>query len=557
MLSIQAQLALALARAGMPLRARSILEPLLEHHPTSENYGLMGRVYKGMAVESRDPLQTIEYWKQSRSSYESGYALDGNPYCGINAASISVILEDQKKAEAIAKELTSTCGDDYWSLATAAEAHLILGNQPESRDLYERAVEVAQGKWADIASMRRQCRLICQKLMEKPDLLDHCFGPGTIVFFSGHLLDSEDRVEPRFPGQRVEEVKARFRQYLDSRNIRFAYSSAAAGGDLLFLETALELNAEVHVILPFGVAAFRDASVRPYGESWLHRFDRVLEQAKSLTVLGEDVADLHTSAFDFANRMLAARSSAQGKLLDMPVQGLALWNRRQGDGGGGTADSVHYWSRARLPVYVIHPLDASKDGDHEAQFSPPERAFPVIHSANPDGVTTVLGHICYLSIDGYGNLREREYPAFFRMMGAVAELLVEQNWYPARYGFGNQYVFVWESLRDAAVASVAMMELLERERDAQGCKLEFRMLMNSAPLQLMVNPLLNQYTHEGVSIARLGRISSRLSPGSVFATEYFADLLALERVREVSAVYRGNTGMSEQDGRQRVYQLSC
>ena len=41
----------------------------------------------------------------------------------------------------------------------------------------------------------------------------------------------------------------------------FGYASAGCGGDILFLEALAEVNAEVHIVLPYNRDQFREDSV--------------------------------------------------------------------------------------------------------------------------------------------------------------------------------------------------------------------------------------------------------------------------------------------------------
>jgi hypothetical protein len=72
----------------------------------------------------------------------------------------------------------------------------------------------------------------------------------------------------------------------------------------------------------------------------------------------------------------------------------------------------------------------------------------------------------------------------------------------------------------------------------------------------MVNPILNQYTHEGAAVARLQALSECLSPGIVYATETFANLTAFEKIRDFTCEYSGAIGSSHAGAGTRVYQVT-
>ncbi|MFN8733972.1 MAG: hypothetical protein ACK5ZD_12525, partial [Hyphomonadaceae bacterium] len=72
----------------------------------------------------------------------------------------------------------------------------------------------------------------------------------------------------------------------------------AAGADLIFAQAFLDHRdqcapqAELHVVLPLEIDEFREISVRAFGEHWVPLFDRVLEEASTLLILGQEDAPL-------------------------------------------------------------------------------------------------------------------------------------------------------------------------------------------------------------------------------------------------------------------------
>jgi hypothetical protein len=55
----------------------------------------------------------------------------------------------------------------------------------------------------------------------------------------------------------------------------------------------------------------------------------------------------------------------------------------------------------------------------------------------------------------------------------------------------------------------------------------------------MVNPVLNQYCHEGGVLLHAARVARQLDPGKLFCTEPFAALSSLEAVRHFRFVSTG------------------
>jgi hypothetical protein len=106
----------------------------------------------------------------------------------------------------------------------------------------------------------------------------------------------------------------------------YGVSSAAAGGDLLFAETCIELNLPIRIFLPFPKERFREDFDGP---TW-GRAERVLASALSVEVKG--VSNTPTEGY----YECGIETVQQSQLL------VALWDGGPSRGMGGTADVVHF-----------------------------------------------------------------------------------------------------------------------------------------------------------------------------------------------------------------------
>ena len=549
----------ALTALGSTDEARQVLEEIpLGQAGDPETLGLLGRVFKDLAAAAPNAESRQRFLSDAQRSYERGFerARDnkdraGAEYCGINAATMAALLDDKKAAEELARETLRFRGrdDDYYSVATRGEAALILGDEEEASRLYQRAGQLAELKknWADLASTKKQCRALTLKLYGRRDRCDSCFPACAVTIFGGHMMDEPGRKSPRFPASKKLEVAGRIAKWIADNRPRLSFSSAASGSDILFLEAAQAAGVETHLVLPFAAADFIESSVRPSGADWVGRFERVMSRAASKTVLNDQVADEKSSVYDFTNRMIAAKAALRATTLDCPRLALAVWNRQPGDGTGGTADAVASWCRAKIAVHIIHPTDPSQDGSVSEQMSEElgerQRPFDRTLSALPTGYRTEVCSLLHLFFAGYFGLRENQHQLFQQtVLGALAKVLALTSYPPiSRYGLGADYVFVFDTERAAGVFCGELMNELAKaleETPELGMQLP-RLCLHAGPIQLMVNPVLNQYTHEGATLTRAGRVARYVGPGIVYCTEAFASLAALESISEFRFAYAG------------------
>ena len=535
--------ALALTRVGSSERALQILAKLGgEHTNDPETLGLTARIYKELSAATADPAKKKELLSQAQRLYQLGLQKAGNAYCGINAATLAVLLDNFDEATRLAK-LTlqqKSQDDDYYDLATQAEAALIQKNEAEAASLYKKACAVAGANWADLASTRKQCRALSLKLYGIQNKFDDCFPCTPIAIFAGHIVDRPGRESPRFPLSAENEVFTRINHWLGQNNIRTSYSSAAAGSDIIFLTAAQQAGIETHIVLPFAASDFVETSVRVAGEQWTERFNNVLSKAKSLTIANDQAAGDRSAAYDFTNRMIAAQAMMKANELQMPVLGLAVWNRQAGDAGGGTADAVKSWCRANIETYGIHPTDHSRDGPVCDVSGVASRPFERTRSALPKSYQTIVCAVLHLYFDDYYSLREQDYPKFRdNVLDPIAQLIATTHYTPeTSYGLGADYAFVFSTMRAAGMFARELWTRLQQKHDSP--VQVPRISLHAGPMFLMVNPVLNQYSHEGSTLTRAARMARQLAPGNAFCTEPFAALSALEAIRDFQFEYVGS-----------------
>jgi hypothetical protein len=537
----QAQ-ALALARIGSAERALQILTELGgEQAIDAETLGLTARIHKELGTAATDPAKAKERLSQAQHLYKLGLERAGSAYCGINAATLAVLLDNFDEAARLARlTLQQKRQDDvYYDLATRAEAALIQKDDTKAASLYKRASGVAGDRWADVAATRKQCRLLALKLYGMQNKFDECFPRGAIAIFAGHMVDAPGRQMPRFPTQAEKDVAVRVDKWLREKVIRASFSSAAAGSDIIFLAAAQGTGIRTHIVLPFAAPDFIETSVRPAGAQWVERFNNVSAKAASLTIVNDQAASDRSAAYDFTNRMIAAKAMLRASDVQLPVYALAVWDCNRGDAGGGTADAIISWCRANIETYAIHPTNPARDAAVCDTTSIAAIPFERTQTALPEGYRTTVCAVLHIYFESYFSMREQDYPQFQdRVLTPIAQLIATSQYPPeSRYGLGADYAFVFRTVRAAGMFAGEVRRKLSE--NSNPLFQPPRMALHAGPMFLIVNPVLNQYSHEGSTLTRAARMARRLTPDTPFCTEPFAALSALDGVREFQFEYAG------------------
>jgi adenylate cyclase len=132
----------------------------------AEDFAAMdARLLKNLAFEETGEKRcTLAV--QSARRYEAAYAIKGGHFPAINAATMWLVADEPEKSRAMAHSALTNIGQEsgYWPLASAAEAHLLLGEVPAARNALASAMALPTADLADKAVTRRQMALLCDEL---------------------------------------------------------------------------------------------------------------------------------------------------------------------------------------------------------------------------------------------------------------------------------------------------------------------------------------------------------------------------------------------------------
>jgi hypothetical protein len=150
---VREQVALALNRLGRGYDAeRSLLDLIEERGPSSETYGILGRIYKDRwvgAQEAGDGARARGLLDKAIAAYLKGFETDWrDAYPGINAVQLIWLRDrhDRRLRELLpvvaysARQRMSAGGSDYWDFATLLELAIYDGDLPGAVGWLDRAL---------------------------------------------------------------------------------------------------------------------------------------------------------------------------------------------------------------------------------------------------------------------------------------------------------------------------------------------------------------------------------------------------------------------------------
>jgi len=170
--TIQEQLALALNRLGRPGDAENVLLKLLERHgPSSETYGILGRVYKDRWEKSSiqgNQLEAQLLLDKAIDAYRRGLEVDWrDAYLGINAVTLMELKDppDPHRERLFpvvtyaAERKASTGKPDYWDHAMVLELAVLARDEQRARAAFKAILPLTPAPW-ELETTARNLRSI-------------------------------------------------------------------------------------------------------------------------------------------------------------------------------------------------------------------------------------------------------------------------------------------------------------------------------------------------------------------------------------------------------------
>ncbi len=167
------QLALALNRDGRSDEAEIVLLDVIKGHgPSSETYGILGRVYKDRweAAKSGSAFAARAALQKAIDAYLRGFETDWrDAYPGVNAVTLMELRDppDPRQADilpvvryAVTRKV-ATGKPDYWDWATLLELAILARDEQRAMEATESALANVREKWEPETTLRN-LRLIAE-----------------------------------------------------------------------------------------------------------------------------------------------------------------------------------------------------------------------------------------------------------------------------------------------------------------------------------------------------------------------------------------------------------
>lgn len=156
---------------------------------------------------------------------------------------------------------------------------------------------------------------------------------------------------PRFPLDRVGQVRTALEALFDAENVGLLVCSAACGADLIALEIARRKAIRYLIVLPFAIERFRQSSVIDRPGNWGPLFDEVIDSvpASQLTVL--NLSGEADDAYEAATREIVRQAAAAAA--PATALAIAVWEGKGHRGTDATESFLHHAKQVGMSTRMV------------------------------------------------------------------------------------------------------------------------------------------------------------------------------------------------------------
>ncbi len=527
---------------------------------------LYGRMLKERAFNlGPDHSQFFEIMRQAAHQYAATHHSAPDSFAAVNAATLHYLAGEDEEARKFAQEaeqLSLQEGPSYWQAVTLAEVALLLGQYDDVLNHMSHAGSYKDIPPAYFASTIRQFKRLRDvgcggNAGQNPDFctaIDSGLArlqQDPVLVYCGHMFRSD--------GQAEATLRKHVDAVLDNLQCRISFGPLACGADIVIAEALLDRGAELNLVFPFAIKDFREVSVRCGGDEWISRFERCLEKADSVVFataaryVGDD------NQFAYSTRVAMGLAITRARYLFAEAVQLAVVNDQtnkalgRGSKVAGTRADIAEWEAIGGKTVIVPA------GEVDRNLVFPEAPKPF------SGTERLRRSIIFADYAGFSGLDERQLPLFVQhVMGRIGEVLnrygdqvlYRNSWGDAIYAVIEDPIVAANIAIDLQLGLQGSAELLGglnvgEEKKRRG----MRIGLHHGPLFKGRDAITELDLYYGTEVTRTARIEPVTPTNSIYCTEAFVAMLAMEDAPELNCHYVGRVALAKNYGDLSLFRL--
>jgi class 3 adenylate cyclase/tetratricopeptide (TPR) repeat protein len=552
---------LALARSGSLDEASAILAPVLNSAKSTELvelFSLAGRIAKDRWSQAISSKESQVAGKESVRCYLRAFELSRSYFPGINAATMMCLTGEKESGRNLAEQIKGICiaqdSKNHWCLATLGEASLLTGDIEKALCWYHKASKLAARRFGDLASMRRQLRMICNRLELPEEIITSVSIPSVAAFLQIPVTSGNVSV-PRFDSEIAKSMAAEISRRLSFHEIGFAYSSASCIEEIQFIDAMQCMERETSILLPFSQKEFVGSYLKSHGEDWSARAQKVMDKADQLEVATSEGHFGDSSLFGYVARLIGGYALLRAEHLETDLVLFTV------SGPGAMEDDITIAKLKEQAQYVevidllstveATPLSIKSAG--KPGLEPGHGSFD-----SPDATREVRTMI-FADVVGFSDFTEESIKTYIDFLDEIAGNIHNNSRRPLfQNTWGDGLFLVFEHAAEAAHFSLELLEKIKaNDWSSKGFpeKTNIRIGMHTGPVFPAEDKIICQKNYFGTHVNRAARIEPVATPGTIYLTEQCAAYIVAEDRPSFSLDYIGVRPLAKSFGSCRLYRL--
>ncbi len=547
-----------------------------------QTLGLLGEIYARIAKRTGDKAT----FERAAEIYRGAFRKNQNLVMGLHASGLLLLSGKPEDARNLAQkclqlsdEALMDATEPFILLGVRSGLKLILGDLSGAEQDLTQAVKLAGSRKKELFYLRDYL-LQFQKIgLNVGSKLRVLLKPPTVVAFTGHMIDTLGRKEPRFPGYLEQAVREGIEEKLAEIDAEIGYALPACGGDVLFFEALLDRGAELNILMPFDAEDYSRESVRFAGRKWEQRYRQLLKLANTVVYattehyLGDD------NLFQFAGLMLFGQTMLRAKTLGATPYLLAAYDGKDSGFIGGASDLVARWPNAEETVLhvdthvLLETIEKPKSFVPAEPYTPEDAPEPVMPVKGSGDIGRTIKSMLFADVVGFSKLEEQHVPGFMSFLRSIAKDLDHLKEKPVFINTWGDAIFsVLDSpmaMAEYALALKKSLFMAAKQDHGLPAPLSLRIGLHAGPAYEGDDPITGRKNFYGSHVNRAARIEPVTVPGKVYASEQFVALLAAEESLIRAAAerkgesyispwvyeYIGTMALAKKFGEQKIYHL--
>lgn len=488
---------------------------------------LVARTFK----EQWRRFQDFDSWGRAVRCYAIAYrcakrsgAPDLASFAAINASTLLLLGGQDERARKWASAAARLAAEDYWGLATKAEALAVLGKQEQALSGYQDAIEKHGPPWRERESTRRQARLIADRFGWGEACFDGAFPePGVLVFYGYPASDLT--IFPASAPALTSRMKAAIDELANNEWLSI-FSSAEPGPDVVFLELIIQdarfAKTPIHISMPSPSARFLERLRQRGHDNWAESIEAIVA---SPNVVVDSVSQFQSAdpkyediAKHYAARVMLGRAVLHSRWLQTsPTRFTVLQEDRK------PLSSL----QSLLDGMVLGPCLTWRPISSPTTLLPRSQTSAA-RGFEPPGPTVKA--LLFADVVNFSKLEESMIPAFVEhFMRGISELVNDGAFGLAHVNtWGDGLFLVFDESGQAVEFARKLVRFVTQRKWAvgplQGRALAIRIALHAGPVYRALDPVTRVMSYSGVHVVHAARIEPAAGANEIYASEEFAAL---------------------------------